>query len=662
MRSRALIAITAGLMTASWALGPAVPGASALNAQPLCTAAGLVSGLAGKACTLATHARTIAKAGKKVLGGHLVGAAKTVLGEGGSSPSTTTTASSASTASTALGLAAIGAWVLGGATIALHETARVLSDTTSPQLSSTWFSAAYWRIAAIAAVLTLPFLFAAAIQALLRSDLALLARAALGYLPLSLLAVGIAAPVTMLLLAASDELSAIVGSAAGNADTRLLTESSAALATLTVLSGSPFLAFLVGLFTAAGALALWLELLMREAAVYVIVLMLPLVFASFVWPARRVWAIRAVELLVALILSKFAIVAVLALGGEALSHGAGHFSLTGSLAGLVLLLMGVFAPWALLRLVPLAELASGAAGSLRAESRATRGPASTAASKAGWADDLWRNGWVADLTSLMRRQAEAMPSPGPAPAGGGRDRASLAELASPGRRDTGPSADGDPFGGPNPDRGGPEGDGDPGGGGPEGDGDPGGGGPEGDGAPEDDVPGAELPASSVGVGGGPGNGVPGDGLPASGVRSGGGGTGGNTAGIYTGQGDGEVADDDDGSRRRERFRDWGEMWQAEDEQWRPFVYPFDHESPPDPPWPPDGGRGLDRDAGGSVGAGGEPPTPGSTGAQARASHFDQPRPLGSLPIGEQPGIAPPGRTADEQQPHAPEQPPEDGWL
>ena len=31
--------------------------------------------------------------------------------------------------------------------------------------------------------------------------------------------------------------------------------------------GSPFLAFLVGLFTAAGTLALWLELLMREAAV-----------------------------------------------------------------------------------------------------------------------------------------------------------------------------------------------------------------------------------------------------------------------------------------------------------------------------------------------------------------------------------------------------------
>ena len=74
--------------------------------------------------------------------------------------------------------------------------------TTSPQLTSSWFSASYWRIAGIAALLTLPFLCAAAIHALVRSDLGLLTRAAFGYLPLSLLAVGIASQLTMLLLPA----------------------------------------------------------------------------------------------------------------------------------------------------------------------------------------------------------------------------------------------------------------------------------------------------------------------------------------------------------------------------------------------------------------------------------------------------------------------------
>ena len=98
----------------------------------------------------------------------------------------------------------------------------MISSTTRPQLQSTWFSSFYWRMAAISALLTLPFLFAAAIQALLRSDLALLARSAFGYLPLGMLAVSIAAPVTMLLLAGSDELSSIVSGASGGAGATFL--------------------------------------------------------------------------------------------------------------------------------------------------------------------------------------------------------------------------------------------------------------------------------------------------------------------------------------------------------------------------------------------------------------------------------------------------------
>ena len=111
-------------------------------------------------------------------------------------------------------------------------------------------------------------------------------------------------------------------------------------------------------------MTLWLELLIREAAVYVIVLMLPLFFAAMVWPARRIWAIRAVELLIALILSKFAIVAVLSLGGAAL----GHTLLPGFqalFAGTTLVLLAAFSPWAMLRLLPLHELAGAAVGGLR---------------------------------------------------------------------------------------------------------------------------------------------------------------------------------------------------------------------------------------------------------------------------------------------------------
>ena len=86
---------------------------------------------------------------------------------------------------------------------------------------------------------------------------------------------------------------------------------------------------------------------------------------------RRVWAARAVELLIALILAKFAIVAVLTLAAAALGHGV-FAGPTAMLAGVALLTLAAFAPWALVRLMPMAEVASGAAGSLRREAMGSR--------------------------------------------------------------------------------------------------------------------------------------------------------------------------------------------------------------------------------------------------------------------------------------------------
>ena len=284
----------------------------------------------------------------------------------------------ASTAIKTVALVAILGWVASGAESALKETAKVIDHTTSPQLTSSWFSASYWRIAGIAALLTVPFLCAAAIHALVRSDLGLLTRAAFGYLPLSLLAVGIASQLTMLLLAGTDEMSSIVASAAAHADGVFLATTSVRAIVGSVANGDPFVAFLAAIITVAATLSLWLELLVRAAAVYVIVLMLPMFFAAMVWPARRTLAIRAIEVLIALILSKFAIVAVLSLGGSAL----GHSTIPGAaavLTGATLVLLAAFTPWALLRILPLHEVASAAAGGLSHGPRQAIGAATDAA-------------------------------------------------------------------------------------------------------------------------------------------------------------------------------------------------------------------------------------------------------------------------------------------
>ncbi|MDQ6606473.1 MAG: hypothetical protein M3Z06_08005 [Actinomycetota bacterium] len=346
--------VALALVTATIALCASPPPAGALSLNPIgkvCSVAGFLSKLAGKACNVLQGGR-LATAGEKLLSGSPGAAAKALLSGGATRA-----------AGFGLGLAAVGAWVLGGARAALRETEKEIGKTTSPRLQTTWFSSTYWRVAGLAALLTLPFLFAAALQALIRSDLTLLARAAFGYLPLALLAVSIAAPLTMLVLAASDEMCAIVSSASGGAGVGFLRAFGGVAGGLSVIDGSPFLAFFIGALLAGAALAVSLELLVREAAVYVVVLMLPLAFAGMVWPARRIWAVRALETLVALILAKFAIVAVLALAGGAL----GSWGASGMFAGTALVMLAAFSPFVLFRLLPFAELAGAASGALRGE-------------------------------------------------------------------------------------------------------------------------------------------------------------------------------------------------------------------------------------------------------------------------------------------------------
>jgi hypothetical protein len=154
------------------------------------------------------------------------------------------------------------------------------------------------------------------------------------------------------------------------------------------------------------------ELLMRAAAVYVVVLMLPLAFAAFVWPARRVWATRTVELLVSLILSKFAIVAVLSLAAAAFSQGTGGIGQV--LVAMTLLLLATFAPWALMRILPFAELAAGAAGLLRAETVGARERADHSLGQVGLAGEQ-----LAAIPARLRDHARQLSASGAEPEAGG---------------------------------------------------------------------------------------------------------------------------------------------------------------------------------------------------------------------------------------------------
>jgi hypothetical protein len=379
-----------------------------LHIPGVCGVAGVLNKAVGLACGAVSNGGALIKGGKQLITGHVGGAISTVLGGGAGTV--------AATASTALGLAAIGTWVVGGAAAVLHQAAAALGAVTTPQLESTWFSATYWRMAAIAALLTLPFLFAATVQAALRSDVALLARAAFGYLPLAMLGVAIAAPLTALVLSATDEMSAFVAAASNHSEASFLGQAATGLASASLVDQDPFLGFFVALITVAATVALWIELLVRAAAVDVIVLMLPLFFAAMVWPARRVWAVRAVETLIALILAKFTIVAVLSLGGAALGHATSGPAAV--LTGAVLITLATLSPWALLRVLPMHEVAAAAAGGLGA---VPHNPVVDGVRAA-----IPRRDTTAAATEWMRRHLSGDPLSEPrgaAPGAAGHDRA-----------------------------------------------------------------------------------------------------------------------------------------------------------------------------------------------------------------------------------------------
>jgi hypothetical protein len=255
-----------------------------------------------------------------------------------------------------LALSAVNGWIVAGAEAMLREVISVISLVTTPSLSNSWFSVHYWQVAALAMLLTVPFLFAAAVQAILRSDLSLLLRAALFDLPIATVAVYAAAPLITLLLSATDEMCSLVsggGPVGGSFLSGLPTDLSKA--------GSGFLIVVIAVVILFAGMVLLVELIVRSAAIYVVVLFLPMGFAAMIWPARRIWIKRMLEILIALILSKFAMVAILTLAITALASLSEHpTALTTALTAMALIVIATASPWALLRLLPFTELAASA--------------------------------------------------------------------------------------------------------------------------------------------------------------------------------------------------------------------------------------------------------------------------------------------------------------
>jgi hypothetical protein len=335
-------------------------------------------------------------------------------------------------------------WVADGAAWLVGEAATLIQQTTTPTLSAPWFTGQYQTMAALAAIFALPLLFLSILEGVLRRDGRIIARAACVQLPAAFLLTAGAVVVVGLLVAMTDQMCAqVTGSVSGDAKT-FFTDVAKALTNLGASTGTDpavplFAVFLGGLIAAVGSFFVWVELLIRSAAIYVAVLFLPFTFMAMIWPQTARWCRRLVELLFAIIFSKFVIVAIMALAAAGLlSAGAGD-GFNGVLAGTALMLLAAFSPLALLRLIPMVESAASASSNRSGAGSQTLGPvAGPAAVMRRVMDGNWGSGGGA----LRAAPAAAGGPAGLAAAGGAAAMSGAARTATNAANGTsgGPSA------------------------------------------------------------------------------------------------------------------------------------------------------------------------------------------------------------------------------
>ena len=141
--------------------------------------------------------------------------------------------------------------------------------------------------------------------------------------------------------------------------------------------GSAAIAFFFAFVQVIAGLLVWIEMLLRSAAIYIAVLFLPAALAASIWPPLREWESRLVKVLFVLIAMKPVIITVLSLAGHAAAAaitGEARGDIGVMLAAIVIFALAACVPWALMTLVSMS--AEGAWSARAAHHGAREGMAS----------------------------------------------------------------------------------------------------------------------------------------------------------------------------------------------------------------------------------------------------------------------------------------------
>ncbi len=262
-------------------------------------------------------------------------------------------------------LEGVATWLIGAATQLTTFVSREMQQTTTPQLQSAWYAAQFRPMADLGAALgLLVAMIALASAAIRRSPEALAAtlsgimRAGVGtglVIPLTVIGLGIADEISSAVLAASPHVFwASLGHAWGTKGWGGF--------------GSSALAAVIALIEVFAGVLVWLELIVRNAAIYILPLFFAATLAAAIWPVLSAWPGRLGRLLLLLVALKPVVLVVLSFAGSAAAAGLSFSSgVSGSvgtiLAAIVIFALSAFAPWALMSLLAAdAESAHIAAG------------------------------------------------------------------------------------------------------------------------------------------------------------------------------------------------------------------------------------------------------------------------------------------------------------
>ena len=276
----------------------------------------------------------------------------------------------------------VASWMVGAAQTVDGDVMKAATATSTPELSAPWFQQEFGYLAlfgaALAGIVALLGVFSASV----RGDPHALGEIFYGILRAGLVT-GMVISLTLLALNVADGISADV---AQHMPSQFFGTLSAAWGTHGWGGlASSALAFVAALVEVAVAVLLWIELLFRDAAIYVAVLFFPFTLAVAIWPRLSDANAKLARILAMFIIFKPVALIVMMTGANLLLGGVSFYagvapSAGTILAGLAVLAMAAFAPWAVMHLV---GLDSGVMGSSSGRPQGAGGAAGTFGGSSG---------------------------------------------------------------------------------------------------------------------------------------------------------------------------------------------------------------------------------------------------------------------------------------